>query len=196
MENDFKLILGSSSPSRFQQMQQLQLPFTQASPDIDETPQSNENASTLVKRLSILKAQALAPSHKDSLIISSDQVMELDNAIVGKPYTAEKAHQQLQACSGKTVTFYNGLCLLNTKSGDYQYELATTQVSFKPINLKQIKCYIERDHPLTCAGSIRMEKLAIALIDKISSDDPYALMGLSLLSLVRMLENEGINLLA
>ena len=68
------LLLASSSVYRRQLLDRLRLPFTCSSPDIDEAHSPDESATELVRRLSLQKAQALASSHPEHLIIGSDQV--------------------------------------------------------------------------------------------------------------------------
>ena len=57
-----------------------------------------------------------------------------------------------------------------------------------------IERYLAAEQPYDCAGSARIEALGITLIDKISGDDPNALIGLPLIALCRMLRNEGLSL--
>ena len=79
-----KLILGSSSPYRKSLLQRLNLPFDCVSPNIDETPLTNENAEEFVKRLAYEKANAIAckiPDNERCLIIGSDQAAVFKDTI-------------------------------------------------------------------------------------------------------------------
>jgi len=110
------LLLASSSVYRRDLLSRLRLPFICNSPDIDESHRPGESAIELVKRLSLQKAQALAASHPTHLIIGSDQVAVLNDQIIGKPHTFDKARQQLLNASGASVSFLTGLTLLNARS--------------------------------------------------------------------------------
>lgn len=57
------LLLASSSPYRRELLARLRLPFTWASPDLDERRLGGEPAVELVRRLARQKAEALAGSH-------------------------------------------------------------------------------------------------------------------------------------
>jgi septum formation protein len=57
-----------------------------------------------------------------------------------------------------------------------------------------IERYLRRDQPYDCAGSAKIEALGIALVEKVESDDPTALVGLPLITLVTMLKRTGIEL--
>src|SRR5690606_23941883 len=102
------LLLASSSPYRRELLSRLHLPFTCASPDIDENAQPGESPQHLVRRLAEQKARALAPSNPAHLIIGSDQVAVLDGRIIGKPHHFEGACQQLLNASNRSLTFLTG----------------------------------------------------------------------------------------
>ena len=91
------LLLASSSTYRRELLARLHLPFVCSSPNIDESHRPGESAIELVKRLAEQKARALADSHPAHLIIGSDQVAVLDDQVLGKPHTFERAQQQLRS---------------------------------------------------------------------------------------------------
>lgn len=186
-----KLILASTSPFRKAILEKLGVPFETISPNTDETALTNETPQQLVERLSIAKAKAIADKEIDALIIGSDQVSVIDGEIIGKPHTHENAVKQLTKASGKTVTFYTGLCLYNASTQTFQSEVVPFNVVFRELNLKQINAYLKKETPYNCAGSFKSEALGIVLFEKLEGDDPNTLMGLPLIRLVKMLENES-----
>lgn len=189
------LVLASSSPFRRELLARLQIPFEVAPPELDETPLPGETPQALVRRLAIAKAQAVAPAHPDALIIGSDQVAVYDGAIVGKPHGHEKAVQQLRSASGRKVVLYTGLALLNARTGRVQCEVIPFGVQFRALTDAQIESYLRKEQPYACAGSVRSEGLGIALLERFEGDDPNTLIGLPLIRLVRMLENEGVSVI-
>ncbi|WP_067864860.1 Maf family protein [Neptuniibacter marinus] len=189
------LILASSSPFRRQILDKLQLKYACISPDIDESPLANETPEDLVARLAIEKAQKVAGTEPDSLIIGSDQVAVLGNEILGKPHTHENAVKQLQKLSGHTVTFLTGLALINSKSGEVQSETVPFNVVFRTLTDEMIEHYLHAEQPYNCAGSFKSEALGIVLFERLEGEDPNTLIGLPLIRLVRMLEKEGLNVL-
>jgi septum formation protein len=52
-----------------------------------------------------------------------------------------------------------------------------------------------KEQPYQCAGSAKSEGLGIAIIAKMTGEDPNALIGLPLIKLVSMLFNEGVNVI-
>lgn len=186
------LILASSSPFRRALLERLQLPFTAVSPDIDETPLPSEAAVDLVLRLAIAKARAVTANFTDALVIGSDQVAVHDGHIVGKPRDHVEAVAQLRHASGRKVILHTGLALIDAGSGRVQSEVVDFRVEFRQLDETTIERYLAREDVLGCSGSLRADGLGIALLQRLDGDDPNALIGLPLIRLVRMLENEGV----
>jgi 7-methyl-GTP pyrophosphatase len=189
-----KLILGSSSIYRQQLLQRLQIPFEMASPEIDESPLSNERPETTAERLAEAKARAVARIYPQALIIGSDQVAVLGDVHLGKPLNHENAVKQLQLVRGKDVMFYTALSLLNDYTDNLQTRVVPSCVKFRQLSDQQIENYLTKEQPYHCAGSAKSEGLGIALVERISGDDPNALIGLPLIVLVDMLACEGIEI--
>ena len=189
-----KLVLGSSSPFRKDLLERLMVPFETANPDIDESPLDNESPIELVERLAIEKAKAVAKDYPAALVIGSDQVALHGDEIVGKPHTHERAIEQLKTASGNEIKLYTGLALLNSETGSLQSEVIPFTVHFKTLSEQVIESYLRKEKPYNCAGSVKSEGLGIALLERFEGDDPNALIGLPLIRLVAMLENEGFQL--
>ena len=185
------LILASSSPFRRELLTHLQIPFICLSPDVDETPLSNELPQETALRLAQVKARKIGESHADALIIGCDQVATLDNQQLGKPLTHENATRQLRLMRGREVIFHSALCLYNTVTQNMQAEVVPYIVRFRNLTDAQIENYLNKEQPYHCAGSAKSEGLGIAIIEKMAGDDPNALIGLPLIALVNMLQNEG-----
>ena len=184
------LTLASSSKFRQELLNKLQLPFTSVSPDIDESPLENETAIQLVERLAVEKAKAGARlvAEEDALLIGSDQVAIIDGEIIGKPLSVANAIKQLTNASGKSVTFYTGLCVYDKQSENYSSLVEPFVVHFKSLSKTQIENYVAKEKPLWCAGSFKSEGLGIALFEKLEGDDPNSLIGLPLIKLIDLLE--------
>lgn len=188
-----ELILASTSPYRRLLLEKLDIPFTCASPEVDELPLPAETPRHLVLRLAQAKAQALAERFPHHLIIGSDQVCVLDGEITGKPHTEENARKQLKKASGNIVTFYTGLALYNSVNGQLQTECEPFDVHFRHLTEQEINHYVQKESPLNCAGSFKSEGLGIALFERLEGRDPNTLVGLPLIALCQMLRREGFN---
>jgi MAF protein len=189
------LVLGSTSPFRREILQKLDIPFATDAPDINESPEDQEKPQDLVQRLAQQKARAVAAHYPEHLIIGSDQVAVIDGKILGKPGSHEKAVDQLRQASGQTVNFYTGLCLFNSASGAMQTDVVPFDVVFRTLTRSEIENYLHKEKPYNCAGSFKSEGLGIALFERLQGDDPNTLIGLPLIRLVRMLKNEGVDVI-
>lgn len=193
------ILLASSSPYRKQLLEKLKIPFECASPDIDESILDSESPEDYVHRLAINKAKELAKAYPNHLIIGSDQcaVIEINQQkkILGKPHTFENAVKQLSQSSGREVRFLTGLCVYNSKTQQQVSAVEPFSVHFRQITQRQIERYIEQEKPLDCAGSFKSEGLGIRLFSALEGRDPNSLIGLPLIALVDLLQQQGIEVL-
>ncbi|MCS4533183.1 Maf family protein [Neisseria montereyensis] len=196
MKATLPLILGSSSVFRQAQLQRLGLPFQTASPDYDEIPQSGETAEQTALRLAVGKARSLAAKFPQALIIGADQVAWCNGRQLGKPMTVANAQQMLAELSGQRIEFYSAVCLLNTVSDGLQTHVDKTVVTMRTLTPEQIRLYLEREpDAVYCAGAAKSEGLGAALLERIDSSDPNALIGLPIFKLIDFLMLEGVTVL-
>jgi MAF protein len=188
-----RILLASTSTYRRALLEKLNLEFSCAAPNIDESPYADESPETLVKRLAEAKARALMHSHPNHLIIGSDQVCAIDGKITGKPHTFENAKRQLHAASGKVVTFYTGLSLLDSRTQQAATLCEPFEVSFRALSDEEISNYLEMEQPYDCAGSFKCEGLGISLFSQLNGRDPNTLIGLPLIALLELLRAKGVN---
>ncbi|AAZ24133.1 MULTISPECIES: Maf family protein [Colwellia] len=190
------LVLGSTSPFRKTILEKLQLPFHCAKPNVDETEQKNESPQALVERLAIEKAKAVSSEYPNALIIGSDQVAVCEEEILGKPHNFDNAVVQLNKFSGKSITFYTGLCVYDSEKDKTIALVEPFIVHFNQLSQKDIANYLNAEQPYNCAGSFKSEGLGICLFSKLEGDDPNTLIGLPLIKLVGLLKQHGIDVLA
>jgi len=189
------LVLASTSPFRRELLSRLIADFQVADPRTDETPHPDETPEALALRLSEAKARAVAPGHPGALIIGSDQVAVCDGRIYGKPGNHERAVAQLQELRGRTVNFFTGLCLLDTRNNQAHVRGIPTLVTFRNLTDQEIAAYLEREPAYNCAGSAKSEGLGIALIARLEGSDPNALVGLPLIALCDLFRETGLRVL-
>tara|TARA_B100001564_G_C20595172_1_gene649857 strand:+ start:543 stop:1121 length:579 start_codon:yes stop_codon:yes gene_type:complete len=183
-----KLILASSSIHRKKLLKQLKLKFSVKKPNIDESRKKGESINNFVKRLSYEKAMKVALDNKDSIVIGSDEVAIVGTKILGKPLTASNAKKQLKLISGKKIIFKTGLCVMSLSENKSYLSIVNYSIKMKKLNDVQIDNYIRKEDMLNCAGSIRIEGLAIGLVEKTEGKDPTSIIGLPLIKLTSYLE--------
>lgn len=187
------LILGSTSRYRRELLERLRLPFGCVAPQVDETPRPGEAPAGLALRLALAKARAVGASNRESVVIGSDQVADLDGQPVGKPGGHERAVQQLRSMSGRSVVFQTAVAVVHAARGFESSALVPVTVRFRRLHDDEIERYLRLEQPYDCAGSAKSETLGIALLEAIESDDPTALVGLPLIQTCRLLREAGID---
>ncbi len=185
------LILASSSKYRKMMLERFGIPFATHSPAIDESAKPGETPVDLAIRLAIEKAQAISQQFPGTIVIGSDQVATLGLEPIGKPGSFVKAQQQLRQLSGQHVQFHSALAVTNGE--ELRYANIITHCYFRTLTEAEIEHYLRVEEPFDTAGSAKAEALGITLMDKMTSDDPTAIIGLPLIELAKILREFGIN---
>lgn len=189
-----ELILASTSPYRRELLERLRLPFTVASPGVDESPLPHEPPAQLAARLARAKALAVSQQHPRAVVIGSDQVADLDGEPLGKPGSHERAREQLQRMRGRRVHFHTAVAV--ARDSEVAEDLALVTVLLRDCSDAEIERYLQLEQPYDCAGSAKVETLGIALLAAVESDDPTALIGLPLIRTCALLRRFDIHPLA
>jgi septum formation protein len=187
------IVLASTSRYRRDLLQRLHLPFEVEAPGVDEQRWPGEAPRAMALRLAEAKARDVARRRPDAVVIGSDQVAELDGEPIGKPLMHEAALSQLTRMQGRTLVFHTALAVASR--GTVQVDSVPTTVTFRRLSAAALDAYLRRDQPYDCAGAARIESLGIALMERVESDDPTALIGLPLIRLTSMLAAAGIDVL-
>jgi septum formation protein len=191
------IVLASSSVYRAELLARLGLDFLVRKPGVVEAAISGEPAPERAIRLAQEKARAVASEFPSTptLVIGSDQVAVCGADILDKPGTPARAAEVLRRASGKRMDFHTAVCLHDTLSRTGDTTLVTCHVFLRSLSNAEIDNYIAWEQPFDCAGAIKTESLGIALIEKMETDDPSALVGLPLIALTRLLRARGIDVL-
>jgi septum formation protein len=186
-----ELILASTSRYRRELLDRLGIPYRAIAPACDEEALKDPALAprALAERLALAKAESLAGAHPDATIIGSDQVAELDGAILGKPGTPERALAQLRAMSGKEHRLLTAMAVLHGGRRWMHTDVAILRM--RRLDDIALTRYIARDQPLDCAGSYKLERGGVALFERIDCADHAAITGLPLLALARILAEIG-----
>ena len=187
------LILASTSRYRQELLSRLRLPFEVLAPEIDESALPGEAPPQLALRLALAKARAVAERRPEAVVIGSDQVADLDGEALGKPGTHERAVRQLQRMRGRELQFHTAIAVVRADAGFEQSALSSVTVGFRALDDEEIEHYLRAEQPYDCAGSAKCETLGIALLERIDSDDPTALVGLPLIRTSELLRRAGID---
>lgn len=195
------LVLASTSRYRRALLGRLGVDFEVASPGVDESQWRDRPPATMARELAVAKAEALAASYPGgALIIGSDQVAVLDDEVLGKPGTAERAVEQLRRMAGRQHQLITAVAVHDVASGETLLDVDVHTLLMRSLTPALLAAYVAHDVPLDCAGSYKLEGRGIALFERIEADpeiaDDTAIVGLPLLKLCRLLRRFGVDVLA
>lgn len=187
-----RLILASTSPYRRQLLSRLGVPFTCQAPSVDEDAWKNRGwtARHIAEALAEAKALAVAESAPaGTAVLGGDQVCVLDDQVLGKPGTVERAVEQLTSMSGRPHQLITAICVC--RDGVLWRHTDVTTLRMRPLTRVEIERYVAADQPLDCAGSYKLEERGVTLFERIESVDQTAITGLPLMALTGILRDLG-----
>ncbi|MEO5668482.1 MAG: nucleoside triphosphate pyrophosphatase [Bdellovibrionota bacterium] len=196
MKQTSPLILASTSKYRKELMERLQLPFQALKPLADEEALKTQwshldlSPQALAEKLAIAKAESLTHDHPQSLIIGSDQLVDLDGEILGKQPDFLSACAQLEKLSGRAHRLVTAVALAKKGQPTTLFTDITT-LHFRKLTRVEIERYVEIEIPYDCAGTYKIEGLGIRLIQELKTEDPTAIIGLPLIRLSEELRLRG-----
>lgn len=153
-----KIILASNSPRRRELLAGLDISFeVKVIPGIDESYPEDLPAVEVPQYISKAKADAyLGMIDNDTVVITADTVVVLDDEILGKPVDDDDARRILHKLSGKTHQVITGVCL--TSLDKQRVFAVTTGVTFKQFTEQEIDYYVSNYHPLDKAGAYGIQE--------------------------------------
>ena len=152
---NFRLILASGSPRRRELFTQMGYSFEIQVPDVDENVDGH--ARDVVAILSRRKAEAVAATRAEGVVIASDTLVSLDGAALGKPRDAADAHRMLAALSGRTHEVFTGVTIIDAASGRSETRAVRTGVRFRELSESEIDQYIATGEPMDKAGAYAIQ---------------------------------------
>lgn len=186
------IVLASTSRYRRELLERLRLPFRCLAPMVDEDTfkQADSDPASVAAALAIAKAESVTRMTPDAIVIGSDQVVDFNGRILGKPGSAFRAIEQLARLSGREHRLITAVAICY--SGRTWLHLDETRLNMRTLSPAAIARYVDLDQPLDCAGSYRIESLGISLFDAIDTHDFTAIIGLPLMTVTDLLMQIGI----
>ena len=192
-----RLVLASTSPYRRALLDRLGVPYEVQSPGVDEEAYRHLPPKEMALTLSIAKAEALII--EDALVVGSDQVVDVDGQILGKPQTAPRAVEQLLLLSGRRHRLITGVAVHDTRTGETVSDVDIHTLEMRALSRAVLERYVAHDSPLDCAGAYKLEERGIALFKRIEADpdtaDDTAIVGLPMMKLLALLRRCGLDVL-
>ncbi len=187
-----KIILASTSPRRKELLAKTGLQFEAVSSDYEEDMTLPLPPDELIKFLSKGKAESVAKSYDDAIIIGGDTFIYFDGQVLGKPYTPERAKEMLKMLSGNEHSVFTGFTIIDTKNYKTVSEAIEAKIKFKDLTDKEIDDYIATEEPLTRAGSYAIQTVEKTFIESFNGDY-NAIVGLPVDDLMKALKYFGVS---
>jgi septum formation protein len=181
------LILASRSPRRQRLLEQVGLMAAVQPCDMDEIFDPALSAAENATVLALAKAECVARSVEDGIILGADTIVVLDGRMLGKPASAAEAVAMLQTLSGKTHTVATGIALVDRPSNRHMTAVELTEVTFRHLPLGEIEEYVAGGSPLDKAGAYGIQDDYGAVFVTRIVGCYYNVVGLPLSRLHRML---------
>ena len=183
------VILASASPRRRRLLEQIGLRFDVEPADVDETALPGETATSHVERLAREKAEAVAARHPEAVVVGGDTVVILDGELLTKPADEADAVATLLRLQGREHRVETGVAVV-APGGRSASSVVGADVRFRPFDRTLAEAYVATGEPLDKAGSYGIQGKGAVLVESIRGDY-FAIMGLPVARLVRLLEELG-----
>ena len=168
-----KLILASKSPRRKEILGAMGYQFDILTADCDESYEESLTPVEAVEVLACRKGEAVALSHgfvsdEETVILSSDTLVDLDGTALGKPVDSEDAMAMLRALSGKTHYVHTGVAV---RRGERVLSgVASTAVIFRTLTEEEMQAYVDSGEPMDKAGAYGIQGVAGKFVERIDGD--------------------------
>ena len=180
------IVLASKSPRRQELLKNIISNFKIEVREIEETFPDTLKGGEIAQYISEQKANAFKHTNENSMIITADTIVCLEDKVLGKPKSHENAFEMLRSLSGKKHTVFTGVSLLFKNKLTSFYD--ETNVSFYELSDEEINEYIKNHQPFDKAGSYGIQEwMGYVGIQKIEGDF-FNVMGLPLHRLYREID--------
>jgi septum formation protein len=182
------VILASASPRRRELLSLIGIEHEVRPANIDETYLAGEAPREHAERLAREKAAAI--EMPEAVTIGSDTIVVIDGRVLGKPRDREHAAEMLRQLSGRSHVVMTGVAA--KWRGKLVSGLEEVGVAFRPLSDDEIERYIDTGEPMDKAGAYGIQGFGATIVDRVDGDY-FAVMGLPLNRLARLLETLGLN---
>jgi septum formation protein len=181
------VILASQSPRRRELLALIGIRHDVRPANIDESLRDGESPHDYVERLAREKVAAIVAPQ--AVTIGSDTTVVVDGEILGKPSDEAEAMAMLQRLSGRSHV------VLTAVAARWRGRIASgveeVKVDFRALESEEIAAYVATGEPMDKAGAYGIQGYGATIVDRVEGDY-FAVMGLPLNRLTRLLESLGL----
>lgn len=186
MKINIPIILASGSPRRSQLLGDAGFDFKVFTREVDESLETHQNPRLTALLIAEKKAGAYKDLSDESLIITADTVVGVDEEILGKPSSREDAIDMLLKLSARTHHVFTGVSFVY--KGQIKSFTEQTLVHVKQLTMEEIEFYIDTQKPYDKAGAYGIQDwFGLIAVTGINGDF-YNVVGLPVARLIRELK--------
>ncbi len=184
------VILASQSPRRSELLTLVGIPHVVQPADVDERYTAGETPRAHAERLAREKASVIGVANPEAVVIGSDTIVVVDGDVLGKPRDTVHAAEMLARLSGRSHTVMTAVAV--QWRGHEVSAVEEVDVTFHSMSGDEIAAYIATGEPMDKAGAYGIQGFGATIVQRVDGDY-FAVMGLPLQRLVRLLGQLGIS---
>ncbi len=187
--SECRVVLASGSPRRRELLNLVGIEHEVRPANIDETPRPRETPRRFAERLAREKASAVATRDPNLITIGADTIVVINRKILGKPANAAQAAAMLRQLSGREHTVVTAVAVSRGKK--LRSAVEEVRVRFRTLRAAEIDAYIATGEPMDKAGAYGIQGFGATIVECVNGDY-FSVMGLSLVRLVGLLRDVGV----
>ena len=154
------IILASGSESRKLMLEEAGIAFdviiSPTDEDIIKDKISSLPYSEQVVHLAKAKAEPVSEENTESIVIGGDQMCVLNDNLLHKPGSRDKAIESLKLLSNQKHFQHSGVCIYKNNECLWEYS-ETVELKMHDLTEKEIINYVDIENPINAAGAYKFE---------------------------------------
>ncbi|MCK4995038.1 MAG: septum formation protein Maf [Candidatus Omnitrophica bacterium] len=179
-----KIILASASPRRKELLEKAGLNISVKPSKITEGPNTCTSVEHYCLSLALSKAENIASTQGNAIIIAADTIVVLNNKIFGKPKNIRDAQAILSALNGTKHFVFTAIAVINTKENRKIVDIEKSTIFTRKLSSPQILMLSKKNHDK--AGAYAIQEKSDMFIRRIEGDF-YNVVGLPINNLRKIL---------
>ena len=188
------IILASGSESRKLMLEEAGIAFDVIISPTDEDLIKNKISSLpyseQVVHLAKAKAEPVSEENTESIVIGGDQMCVLNDNLLHKPGSRDKAIESLKLLANQKHFQHSGVCIYKNNECLWEYS-ETVELKMHDLTEKEIINYVDIENPINAAGAYKFESLGCNLFSYVNGSS-HTVRGMPLLPLLNALRELNI----